>query len=264
MSHIASVGPADPQSWNRYSYTRNDPINRTDRKGLNDEGDDFEEFDFGESSGNTYVDLSLALEGGGTGGPDTVTSRLLQPTPTLFTSSDVTGVDSQNNPIIGDATIPQSTTVKSNADGVGQESSPGSGNLQLIPGTTPPLNKTSLPQLVAGPSAPPPPPPPPSDPSLCDGLRLGGARGSYTGYLGCALEKTFCDAADSIGYAVSGTSGVGSVGSPINTKTIGVIGVIITGVIRNPISPYGLVGSTFLLGEALSTRQYCGAYYYGQ
>jgi hypothetical protein len=32
----ASGGPASPASWNRYSYTRGDPINRTDRKGLAD------------------------------------------------------------------------------------------------------------------------------------------------------------------------------------------------------------------------------------
>ncbi|MBK9171362.1 MAG: RHS repeat-associated core domain-containing protein [Bryobacterales bacterium] len=29
-------GPADPQSWNRYSYVRNDPINRIDPDGLQD------------------------------------------------------------------------------------------------------------------------------------------------------------------------------------------------------------------------------------
>ena len=28
--------PADPQSWNRYSYTRNDPVNRLDPSGLTD------------------------------------------------------------------------------------------------------------------------------------------------------------------------------------------------------------------------------------
>ena len=33
----ASGGPADPQSWNRYTYTRGDPINRSDVTGLEDE-----------------------------------------------------------------------------------------------------------------------------------------------------------------------------------------------------------------------------------
>jgi RHS repeat-associated protein len=32
----ASGGPADPQSWNRYSYTRGDPVNRADPSGLLD------------------------------------------------------------------------------------------------------------------------------------------------------------------------------------------------------------------------------------
>ncbi len=33
---IASGGPSDPASWNRYSYTRGDPINRIDPHGLAD------------------------------------------------------------------------------------------------------------------------------------------------------------------------------------------------------------------------------------
>ncbi|MCX6620681.1 MAG: hypothetical protein NTY38_06315 [Acidobacteria bacterium] len=33
----ASGGVADPGSWNRYGYTRGDPVNRTDRNGLQDE-----------------------------------------------------------------------------------------------------------------------------------------------------------------------------------------------------------------------------------
>ena len=36
----ASGGPADPGSWNRYAYTRGDPINRTDANGTCDSGDD--------------------------------------------------------------------------------------------------------------------------------------------------------------------------------------------------------------------------------
>ena len=33
---ISSVGPQDPASWNRYSYTRGDPVNRIDPRGLDD------------------------------------------------------------------------------------------------------------------------------------------------------------------------------------------------------------------------------------
>ena len=34
--YSASGGPADPGSWNRYAYTRGDPVNRIDRTGLDD------------------------------------------------------------------------------------------------------------------------------------------------------------------------------------------------------------------------------------
>jgi RHS repeat-associated protein len=34
--YVSSGGLADPQSWNRYSYTRNDPVNRYDPSGLED------------------------------------------------------------------------------------------------------------------------------------------------------------------------------------------------------------------------------------
>jgi hypothetical protein len=33
--YMASGGPADPQSWNRYSYVQGDPVNFTDKSGLN-------------------------------------------------------------------------------------------------------------------------------------------------------------------------------------------------------------------------------------
>jgi hypothetical protein len=43
--YTASGGPGDPQSWNRYAYTRGDPVNRIDARGLDDctpsEGVDF-------------------------------------------------------------------------------------------------------------------------------------------------------------------------------------------------------------------------------
>jgi RHS repeat-associated protein len=34
----ASAGPSDPSSWNRYSYTSGDPVNRSDPEGLEDDG----------------------------------------------------------------------------------------------------------------------------------------------------------------------------------------------------------------------------------
>ncbi len=34
--YMASGGPGDPQSWNRYAYTRGDPINRYDPAGTDD------------------------------------------------------------------------------------------------------------------------------------------------------------------------------------------------------------------------------------
>jgi RHS repeat-associated protein len=37
---MASGGPADPQSWNRYSYTRGDPVNRFDPTGTCDQSSD--------------------------------------------------------------------------------------------------------------------------------------------------------------------------------------------------------------------------------
>jgi RHS repeat-associated protein len=33
----ASAGPKDPGSWNRYAYTRGDPVNRTDHSGMDDD-----------------------------------------------------------------------------------------------------------------------------------------------------------------------------------------------------------------------------------
>jgi hypothetical protein len=36
--YAASGGPSDPQSWNRYAYTRGDPVNRFDPRGTDDSG----------------------------------------------------------------------------------------------------------------------------------------------------------------------------------------------------------------------------------
>ena len=38
--YAASTGPGDPSSWNRYSYTRGDPVNRFDQGGNCDQSAD--------------------------------------------------------------------------------------------------------------------------------------------------------------------------------------------------------------------------------
>ena len=45
--YTASVGPADPGSWNRYAYTRGDPVNRKDPSGMDDENGDAPNYDTG-------------------------------------------------------------------------------------------------------------------------------------------------------------------------------------------------------------------------
>jgi RHS repeat-associated protein len=56
----ASGSPANPQSWNRYSYGTNDPVNRSDQAGLDDD-----ELPFYELS---LDDIFAMLDGGGGGG----------------------------------------------------------------------------------------------------------------------------------------------------------------------------------------------------
>jgi RHS repeat-associated protein len=45
--YVASVGPTDPGSWNRYTYARNDPVDRKDPSGLFDENGDAPNYDTG-------------------------------------------------------------------------------------------------------------------------------------------------------------------------------------------------------------------------
>ena len=52
----ASSGPADPGSWNRYSYTRGDPVNRLDARGMDDTCPDPTEF---RASSNTFPDCLI-------------------------------------------------------------------------------------------------------------------------------------------------------------------------------------------------------------
>jgi RHS repeat-associated protein len=36
---MGAVDPSDPQTWNRYAYVRNSPLNRVDPQGLDDWGE---------------------------------------------------------------------------------------------------------------------------------------------------------------------------------------------------------------------------------
>jgi RHS repeat-associated protein len=54
--------PGNPQSWNRYSYSKNDPINRSDEAGLDEDGLPFDELGLD--------DILAMLDGGGGGGDD--------------------------------------------------------------------------------------------------------------------------------------------------------------------------------------------------
>ena len=74
----ASGGPADPGSWNRYAYTRGDPVNLRDRRGLEDE--DSEDGD-PEDSGDDPEPPPQGSPGGTRGSsPAEVWSNLSVPT----------------------------------------------------------------------------------------------------------------------------------------------------------------------------------------
>jgi RHS repeat-associated protein len=61
--YTASGGPSDPQSWNRYAYTRGDPVNRLDPDGTCDQSADTEY----SVTVCAYENLALGPGGGGTG-----------------------------------------------------------------------------------------------------------------------------------------------------------------------------------------------------
>jgi hypothetical protein len=52
----ASGGPSSPGRWNRYSYTRGDPVNRCDPQGLEDIGDGYDD----DGSGTVIPDSLIA------------------------------------------------------------------------------------------------------------------------------------------------------------------------------------------------------------
>jgi RHS repeat-associated protein len=79
-----SAHPKSPGSWNRYAYTRGDPVNRTDRLGLEDECTDDGDCDESDSS-NTYCDdneESCDDGGGGNEEPQNIYKQLSQTTQT--------------------------------------------------------------------------------------------------------------------------------------------------------------------------------------
>jgi RHS repeat-associated protein len=62
--YLNSAGPQDPGSWNRYAYTRGDPVNRYDRTGK-DDGDCFDETGCGTDPGDPDPDpISQVCPGG--------------------------------------------------------------------------------------------------------------------------------------------------------------------------------------------------------
>src|SRR5260370_13045288 len=73
--YTASVGPADPGSWNRYSYTRGDPVNRYDPEGQADcaPGDTL------PSTVSVFGSGPSAGGGGGPSGPSPGPARLDPP-----------------------------------------------------------------------------------------------------------------------------------------------------------------------------------------
>src|SRR5689334_11264283 len=93
-SSVPSGFDADPGSWKRYAYTRNDPVNRMDPFGLDDctpsPGIDFCVTGTARSEGKgpgggelNQLDLALFLMGGGSGsgpagGPDTMGGESVQ------------------------------------------------------------------------------------------------------------------------------------------------------------------------------------------
>ncbi len=65
---LGAVNPGDPQTWNRYAYVRNSPLNRIDPQGLDDGGCDPDDPDCGGGP-DPCDDGGCGGSGGGGGGP---------------------------------------------------------------------------------------------------------------------------------------------------------------------------------------------------
>jgi uncharacterized protein RhaS with RHS repeats len=83
----ASAAPADPQSWNRYAYTRGDPVNRLDPSGMGDCPADFCVTGYGSAGDG---DGSWGTEYGGTGSFEKMSPMLPYPTEGLVPTFSVT------------------------------------------------------------------------------------------------------------------------------------------------------------------------------
>jgi RHS repeat-associated protein len=96
--YAASVGPSDPASWNRYIYTRGDPINRIDPSGLEDEEDGDGDGLSNDSGGR--AERSVSPDGGGSSSVKT----------NDFTTADNKGTDENGLLVFGNTSTNQSVT----------------------------------------------------------------------------------------------------------------------------------------------------------
>lgn len=80
---MAAVDPSDPQSWNRYAYVRNSPLNHTDRLGLGDDGGDCDPSDPSCGGGGDPC-FDYGICGDGPGGPGEGQPPLPIPPPPVY------------------------------------------------------------------------------------------------------------------------------------------------------------------------------------
>lgn len=72
--YVATGGPANPASWNKYSYTMGDPINGRDPRGLYTEYDGADTTDYGEDGSGCFYSKSVDYQDSGCDGPTGSTS----------------------------------------------------------------------------------------------------------------------------------------------------------------------------------------------
>ncbi|WP_053633038.1 MULTISPECIES: polymorphic toxin-type HINT domain-containing protein [unclassified Streptomyces] len=71
------IDPGDPQQWNAYAYSNNDPVNKSDATGLKVFCDNFSSCSYNTKTGTTSnVNASQSANGGGGGGSDEATKEL--------------------------------------------------------------------------------------------------------------------------------------------------------------------------------------------
>jgi RHS repeat-associated protein len=94
----ASAGPGDPRSWNRYAYTRGDPVNRIDRRGLEDKDDDEDDCD-PDDGGYCVFRITDTEDGGGGGGDESCDDNPYQAACGDPPPDDPTGTDKGGAPV---------------------------------------------------------------------------------------------------------------------------------------------------------------------